>query len=312
MAEWHEQRERGSRLGMTLLFWLYRHGGRFLILPIVYLVVFYFFITRAATRRYSRLYLERVGASVSLWSVWLHHLSFARALIDRLGAWMGRIKRTDVDFSGHQRLLQLQREKKGAVMLGAHYGNLEMCRAVVENEGALKLNVILHTANTQNFNRLLDSASDQVQVRLIQVAEITPATAIELKQKLDDGEFLILLADRLPPGNQQRYFEYEFLGAQAHFPVGPFWLALLLQAPVFFMAGYRTESGYRAELQPLYNGAKVPRRDRDKMCRALLGGFVAQLETLCRRNPLQWFNFYDFWGDDKPQTKPVPGSTNQE
>ncbi|UTF59728.1 hypothetical protein [Gilvimarinus sp. DA14] len=301
MTDWHQQSERGSRWGMALLFWLYRHGGRFVILPIVYLVVFYFFLTRASTRRYSRLYLRRTGSSSGWWQVWLHHLSFARALLDRIAAWMGRLKRTDVDFSGHQLLLQLQREKKGAVMLGAHFGNLEMCRAVVENEGALKLNVILHTANTQNFNRLMDSASDQVQVRLIQVTEVTPATAIELRQKLDDGEFLILLADRLPPGNQQRYFAHSFLGAPAHFPVGPFWLALLLQAPVFFMAGYRTEKGYRAELQPLYNGAKVARSERDEKCRTLLTDFVQQLEPLCRRYPLQWFNFYDFWGDDKPR-----------
>ncbi|WP_020208027.1 hypothetical protein [Gilvimarinus chinensis] len=308
MAEWHKQRERGSRIGMALLFWLYRHGGRFLILPVVYVVVFYFFLTRSATRRYSRLYLKRAEASVSLWNVWLHHVSFARALVDRLGAWMGRIKRTDVEFSGHQRLLQLQREKQGAVMLGAHYGNLEMCRAVVENEGTLKLNVILHTANTQKFNQLLDSASDQVQMRLIQVEEITPATAITLKQKLDDGEFLILLADRLPPSNEQRFFTQKFLGVDARFPVGPFWLALLLQAPVFFMAGYRSKNGYRAELQPLYNGAKVLRSQRDETCRVLLHGFVTQLEILCRRNPLQWFNFYDFWGDDTP-----PNTTeNQE
>ncbi|MCP8900130.1 hypothetical protein [Gilvimarinus xylanilyticus] len=303
MSNWHQERERGSALGMRLLFWVYRHGGRYLVQPVVYLVVLYFFLTRAATRRYSRDYLQRAGATSNTWQVWRHHLSFAAALLDRLGAWMGRIQRSDVAFTGHKQLLQLQEQNKGAVLLGAHFGNLEMCRAVVENEGILKLNVILHTANTEKFNRLLDSASDQVQMRLIQVGDITPATAMLLQQKLNDGEFLILLADRLPPENQKRFFSENFLGGKAQFPVGPFWLALMLEAPVYFLAGYRSRAGYRAEMTPLYDGQKVPRREREQTCRRLLGNYITQLERLCRAEPLQWFNFYDYWGIDKPQRK---------
>ncbi|MDO3383463.1 LpxL/LpxP family acyltransferase [Gilvimarinus algae] len=298
--QWENVRERGSLRAMQLLFWCYRHGGRHLIYPVVCVVVFYFFLTRRATRRSSARYLRRaLGKPASTWLVWRHHLAFGRALVDRLGAWMGRIQRTDVTFPGHAHMSELQAQKTGAVLLGAHFGNLEMCRALVENDGSLKLNVILHTANTENFNQLVRRASERAEVRLIQVRDVSPATAMMLKEKLDQGEFLILLADRLPPGEGQRWLEAPFLGDTARFPAGPFWLALMLGAPVYFMAGYTAKEGYRAELQPLYAGGKVGRKERDAYCQRILSDYIANLERLCRDYPLQWFNFYDYWNDEQ-------------
>ncbi|BFM21751.1 LpxL/LpxP family acyltransferase [Gilvimarinus japonicus] len=297
---WSEARERGSAWGMQLLFSVYRFGGRILVYPVVCIIVSYFYLTRASVRRHSARYLARAtGHKARALQVWRHHLAFARALMDRLDAWMGRIQRKDVDFPGHQTLRQLQADKKGGVLLGAHFGNLEMCRAVVENDGSLKLNVILHNANTAKFNKVVERASQRSGVRLIQVDDITPATAMMLKAKLDEGEFLILLADRLPPGNTQRYFSAPFLGAQARFPTGPFWLALLLDAPVFFMAGFDTGSGYRARLVPLREAGRVRRSERDRACQTMLADYIEQLEQLCRAYPLQWFNFFDYWGDER-------------
>lgn len=304
-AHWTDAKERGHYWAMRGLVTLYRVSGRALAYPIVTVVVFYFFLTRSSTRRHSAQYLRRVfGRPASLWQVWRHHLTFGRSLMDRISAWMGRFERTDVAFAGHQTLLELQEQRRGAVLLGAHFGNLELCRAVIENDGSLTLNVILHSRNTENFNRVLRSVSDQVQVRLIQVDEVTPATAIMLRERLDRGEFLVLLADRLPPDNQERTLAADFLGDPVQLPAGPFWLALMLGAPVYFLAGYQTENGYEAALEPLYPGGKVARRERDSVCRELVRLYTRTLENCCRRYPFQWFNFFDFWGDDQPRGEP--------
>ncbi|WP_049721101.1 LpxL/LpxP family acyltransferase [Gilvimarinus polysaccharolyticus] len=297
---WTDVRERGSLWAMKILFTIYRWGGCYLALPIVYCTVFYFFIRRASTRRHSRYYLQRAtGAKPSLWLIWRHHMAFARALLDRLGAWMGRINIDQVSFPDRQTMIDLQAKGRGCILLGTHFGNLEMCRALEENDNKLTLNVILHTGNTENYNALLASASELSSVRLIQVADITPATAIMLKNKLDDGEFLILLADRLPPGNAQRYYTAPFLGTEARFPTGPFWLALMLDAPVFFIAGYDTGNGYNIRIAPLRDAGRVPRTERDDVCQAMLTDYIKELEPLCQTHPLQWFNFFDYWGDER-------------
>lgn len=306
---WTETKERGNYWAMRILVAVYRVGGRLLLKPLVTLVVLYFFITRPSVRRHSAAYLRRVLGRPPRWrDLWRHQLSFGLALVDRLGAWMGRIRRTDVAFDGHQTMLDLQARSTGAVLLGAHLGNLEMCRAVVTNDGSMKLNVILHNRNTENFNRLIQNVSGQSGIRLIQVDDITPVTAMQLRAKLDQGEFLILLADRLPPGNTGRFIRHPVLGDDVRLPMGPFWLSLMLGAPVYFMAGFATNRGHRAVLEPLYDGGKVARRDRDRVSRELVSSYVHYLERYCRRYPFQWFNFYDYWEDDLPL---APASTDR-
>jgi len=38
--------------------------------------------------------------------------------------------------------------------------------------------------------------------------------------------------------------------------------------------------------------------NEDRGARELLAGYATLLESACTRLPFQWFNFYDFWGDD--------------
>ena len=41
----------------------------------------------------------------------------------------------------------------------------------------------------------------------------------------------------------------------------------------------------------------MPRAERDKVARETLEAWVRRLEHYALRNPKQWFNFYDFYGD---------------
>src|SRR5690625_7448689 len=85
-GRWADVKERGHYWGMALLVMLYRVFGRWLLYPLVGVVVTYFFLTRRATRRYSALYLRRVlGRRVRLWDVWRHHLAFGRSEERRVG-----------------------------------------------------------------------------------------------------------------------------------------------------------------------------------------------------------------------------------
>jgi predicted LPLAT superfamily acyltransferase len=52
---------------------------------------------------------------------------------------------------------------------------------------------------------------------------------------------------------------------------------------------------YETVALPLFEGGRVPRRERERVARELVEGYVAELERWCLRAPYQWFNFYDFW-----------------
>jgi predicted LPLAT superfamily acyltransferase len=40
------------------------------------------------------------------------------------------------------------------------------------------------------------------------------------------------------------------------------------------------------------------RKQRQAQCLELARDYSAHLEELCKKEPYQWYNFYDFWGVD--------------
>jgi len=99
--------------------------------------------------------------------------------------------------------------------------------------------VLIHTKHAQRFNRLLAQLNADSQVNLMQVTELSAATAVLLSEKVARGEFVAVAGDRIPVTPKPRVAMAEFFGAPAPFPVGPYILADLLQCPVFLLFSLR-------------------------------------------------------------------------
>jgi hypothetical protein len=116
-----------------------------------------------------------------------------------------------------------------------------------------------------------------------------------------------------PQAHQQPSHQHavEFLGARAQFTDGPFRIAALLRQPVVFMAGlYLGGNRYQLRFEQLadFRQRAASPAERDVAIRAGLERYVAMLDQLCRAQPYNWFNFYDYWavGDT---TTPGAGRT---
>jgi predicted LPLAT superfamily acyltransferase len=48
------------------------------------------------------------------------------------------------------------------MLVGAHLGNLEVCRALAEIGEKVTMNVLVHTKHAEQFNRLLGEAGDPI------------------------------------------------------------------------------------------------------------------------------------------------------
>ena len=119
----------------------------------------------------------------------------------------------------------------------------------------------------------------------------------DYRQCLEEDMQSVILADRLPPGALARSIDASFLGAEVSFPASPFLAATVLGCPVYFTACLRTgDRAYKTVMRPLFQGERVPRDRRDKAAEEMVGRYVAYLEHFCHEQPLQWFNFYEFWG----------------
>ena len=72
-------------------------------------------------------------------------------------------------------------------------------------------------------------------------------------------------------------------------------MASLFHCPVYLLFSLRTDRGWEIHIELFRESIRLPRKDRAAALDALARAYAARLEAYCRQEPLQWFNFYDFW-----------------
>lgn len=299
---WAQIEERGIIWGMRLLLRVYLLFGRTVLQVFLYPVVSYYWLTNRAARQASRAYLDRLAEYAPqlklngslLWS-YRHFISFANSIIDKLAAWSGAQLASEAVILGRELLLAEVNKGQGVLLLSAHLGNLEVCRIIAQLEQSIKINVLVHTRHAQKFNQFMHQTNANSRLNLIQVTEMTAATAQILYDKIAVGELVIMTADRPPVSNQPRVTKARFLGDDAQFPQGPFILAGLLKCPVYTMFCLKQKGKFVISFELFSKSVQFQKSKREAAMQELAQRFAERLERYCLSEPLQWFNFYDFW-----------------
>ncbi|QPK62194.1 lipid A biosynthesis acyltransferase [Methylomonas sp. LL1] len=314
---WAALEETSLLWGIRILVTVYRLFGRWVFRLFLRPVVSYYFLAGRVAREASRDYLRHLdrfypelGIGSGCWQNYRHFLSFGETLLDKIVVWTGNIAQDQVDFPNRKLLLDLIEQKRGAMLLTGHIGNFEICKAIANQRGHIHLNILVHTRHAEKFNRLLGGNQGSATINLIQVTELNPAIAIDLQERIERGEFLVMVGDRIPVDGS-RTIPADFLGQPAEFPQGPYLLASLLRCPVFTLFCYPVNDRFEIHLQPFADAIRIPRTEpqRRQMLESLARRYAERLENHCRAAPLQWFNFYPYW---KPSTDTNDASPDSE
>lgn len=299
---WASINEATFGAGMHLLFWICRVFGRWPFRAVLYPVVAWYVLVKPAARNASVGYLRRVaafdagcGIKPATRTVVRHFATFAESILDKMLLWGGLFDAADTRLHGQALLTDRIAEGRGGLLICAHLGNLELCRVLARQQPGLKLTVLVHTRHAQAFNAMLAKLDPDSQLNLMQVTEMSPATAVLLAEKINQGEFVVIAGDRIPVSPNPRVAIAPFLGAPAPFPVGPYILASLLQCPAYLIFSIRTGRTSEVHFELFGESISLPRKGRDQALAELAAAYAARLEHFCLRAPLQWFNFYDFW-----------------
>ncbi|ARA79010.1 glycosyl transferase [Pseudomonas ficuserectae] len=300
---WASHEERGSFLLMKLTAWGMRVLGRRLLSPVLYGIVLYFFAFGRRARHSIWEYQQRLAdwsarpeLRPSQRSVFGQFMAFAEALLDKLDVWNGKLGIEQIEIIDPALLRHNLRGERGQMLVGAHLGNLEVCRALAELGEKVTMNVLVHTKHAERFNRLLGEAG-ATNLRLIQVSELDPAIMLQLSQRLDEGEWLAIAGDRVAL-HGGRNVRVDFLGKPATFPQGPWLLAGLLKCPVNLFFCLKGPRGYRVILEPFADAIEWRRSDRAQVIAHWATRYAERLGHYCLEAPQQWFNFYPFWKSD--------------
>ena len=283
-------------LGMRVTMASLRFFGRRAASWLVWWVCWYFVLAGTVGSRASADFLRRLGLPSGLWARHRHFWSFARVAVDRLLFLSGRTQGLTIELHGHELLMDLVAQKKGALLLGAHLGSFEAMRCMA-GQYETPLLVIADFQNARKFNALIQNLSPGSKVKLLEIDERDPMGMLTVKEAVERGELVALLGDRAT-GRPERDVKVSFFGARAPLPIGPWVIAHVLECPVFFVSAlFTAPARYDVYCEPLVDRVVLARGRRVEAIAEYAQRFATLLEARVRAAPQNWFNFFPFWED---------------
>lgn len=295
VQDWTVRPERGSPAALRLGVWTARRLGRPVARLLLYPLCFYFLLSSPSATRASNGYLRRaLGRAPRMRDRFTHFLTFARCLLDRVFLLNDQSDDFEITVHGEEILQEIERQGGGCMLLGAHFGSFEVARAAGRRRRRdLPISLLMYEENAQKIRAALAAINPNLATEVIGLGRLD--SLITVSERLRQGHFIGVLADRNVDGRD--LVRYDFLGAPAAFPQGPFRVAMMLQCPVVMMVGiYRGGRRYELHFELLAPGTTARPADAQAWLEGVMQRYIARLEHYCREAPFNWFNFYDFWG----------------
>ena len=252
-------------------------------------VPFYMIFNRKGYRAMYGFFRERLGYGrcKSFWSVYANHFRFGQIILDRFGVYAGKKYRFITE--GQELMDALENHPEGFLLLSSHVGNYEIAGYSLKPKNK-RFNALVYAGETatvmENRQRLLTKNN----MSMILVKEDL-SHLFAINTALDNGQMVSMPADRI--FGSQKNVECRFFDAKANFPLGAFAMAVQKDVPV--LAVFVMKEGmkrYHAFVKEVVCDRQAGKREQMAQ---LAQSFAEHLETIVRRYPTQWFNYFDFW-----------------
>ena len=315
--QWESKPEKRGLLGMEILLFIRKYFGTYAFKAVLFLVVGCFWAFDSKARLASNNWFKAVndykskrGLPLVTKTSSLHHFyTFANAMYDKIAAWHGEIVLNGNAFMGDQNSLEIfnelssrPKDARGVVILCCHLGNMEVCRALANKNGTI-VNALMYTKNSQRFKEIMDKYIKVDDLNIIEVDSIDAYSAMVLDDKVAQGQFIAIAADRVAVSNKEAVCHVPFMDKVAAIPQGPFILANVLKCDVYLLFSTKDQEGIKIFFERFDMPAKLSRTNREAQLKELCLNYAQRLEYYAASYPEQWFNFYDYFiNTDNEQT----------
>jgi predicted LPLAT superfamily acyltransferase len=324
---WSQYKEKAAGYWhIKLMLVLFRLFPVIILRVIAFPVGFFYFLFSKKTRDESRRYLQKAAPFVtrhdtakkcrSPFGPLRHIVSFSLTLVEKLQTWGGKFPFENIHFQNDDigGLIDELDNGKGAFLITSHIGNIELLRGLASfNRTAVSREIpvtaVIDTKVSEKFTRMLKELNPKSDMDIVNAAEIGPSTAAILEEKLAEGHIVTIAGDRTAANNAVgnaaagKNLVIPFLGEDAHFSTGIFYLAALLKAPIYFIFAVRrgdlsVSPEYDMHVRKSRLSPDCSRKERFAQSSLLARSFASQLESHCKETPFQWYNFFDFWAKE--------------
>ncbi|AZB09682.1 lipid A biosynthesis acyltransferase [Chryseobacterium sp. G0162] len=292
MNKW-KGKSKGTVLGYRIFVWCIRNIGIRSSYLVLYLVAAYYVLFQKKSNQYILYYFQK-RLNFSYWkakrSIFKSYFTFGQVLIDKTAISAGLREKYTYEFDGIENLRNLLAAKKGGVLISAHIGNFEVAEHFFADiDFDCQINLVTTDQEVTVIKEYLESVSvKKSTIKFIYVKE-DMSHIFEINQALSNNELICFTGDRYFEGS--KFLEAELLGKSAKFPAGPFLIASRLGVPVVYVYVMKEKNLH----YHLY--ARVAQNIKNRDSQGLLQSYVQNLETMLKKYPLQWFNYFDFWDD---------------
>ena len=288
MAQW-EGKSKGTPLGYRIFVAILSNVGLYpAYLLLVFVASYYFLFSWKSNKHSYSFFRKHCGFNIfkSLLMVYWSYFMLGQSLIDKVAVMSGLSNKYSSTSNGSENIMQMAEMKRGAIMLGAHLGNWEIAGHFIARYDTV-VNILIFDGEHAQIKDYIDGITGGKKFKMIPIK--TDLSHVYLmSEALMRGETICMHADRFLPGN--RTLPISFMGEDALFPTGPFQLVKALKAPYSFVYGVKTGPTH-------YDFYARPAREVANFAdiQAMMEDYVRDLESMVRKCPGQWFNYYDFW-----------------
>lgn len=296
MAQW-EGKSKGTVLGYKIfVFFIKKAGVRAAYFILYFVALYYFLFLKRSNRAIFYYFHKRLGYS---WlkakrMVYKSYFTFGKTIIDKVSISSGMRGSFTYEFDGVDLLLKLLAEKKGGVLISAHIGNFEIAEHFFgEIDLDFQINLVTTDLEHSAIKDYLESISKKSKIKFIIIKEDL-SHIFEINAALARNELVCFTGDRYFEGVKS--LSGDLLGESAKFPAGPFLIASRLKVPVVFVYVMKEP---KLHYHLYAREAQVTHRDE----KGLLKEYISSVESMLKKYPLQWFNYFDFWDTIENQRK---------
>lgn len=296
MTEW-KGKTRGGTFGYLFFIFLIKKCGISIAYTFLSMVVLYFIpFAPKATKNIWHFARKRLKLPIvdALKLIVRNYYTLGQTLIDKIAIGSGLKHKYKFEFDNYAKFLEILNAETGSIIIGAHIGCWEI-GAPFFNEYGKKINIVLFDAEYEKIKEILNKNTSATPHKVIPVNKNSLSHVLAIKEALDNNEYVCFQGDRYV--NEERCTEHAFMGKNAIFPQGPFLLAVKMKVPVVFYFAMREKNKtYRFH----FTIATPPdTKNNTDAISDLLNQYTCCLENIVKKYPEQWFNYYDFWNENK-------------
>ena len=289
MGQW-DGKSKGTVLGYKIfVFFIKKAGIRSAYFILYFVASWYFLFLTKSNRAIFYYFRKRLGYSwlKSKQMVFKSYYTFGQTIIDKISISAGMRSRFTYEFDGVEILKKLLAEKRGGVLISAHMGNFEIAEHFFgEIDLDFQINLVTTDLEHSAIKNYLEKITKKSGIKFIIVKDDL-SHIFEINAALARNELVCFTGDRYFEG--VKFLSGDLLGESAKFPAGPFLIASRLKVPVVFVYVMKEP---KLHYHLYAREAEVKHRDE----KGLLAEYINSVEMMVNRYPLQWFNYFDFWG----------------